>query len=261
MIPKTIHYCWFGRGEKSKLIKKCIKSWKKICPDYTITEWNEDNFDLSATPNFVKQAYAAKKWAFVSDYVRLKVVYENGGIYLDTDVELIKPLTDLLEYTAYFGTETDEIISTGLGFGAHKGAPILQAIMQQYEGLSFDPETCVACPYIDTPVFLNMGWRQDGTLQILPGNIAVLPTEYFCPKQLMTGIVTRTKNTYSIHHYSATWHTKKENAWHNRQVRQIRRRMAIDYIKHIPNRALRAVMGEKKYEKLKNTLKKKSGNG
>lgn len=104
-IPKVIHYCWFGHDPKPKLAEKCIKSWKKKCPDYKIIEWNEENFDISACPLYVRQAYEAKKWAFVTDYVRLKVVYEHGGIYLDTDVELKKNLDFLLNHKAYFGFE------------------------------------------------------------------------------------------------------------------------------------------------------------
>lgn len=256
MIPKTIHYCWFGRGEKSVLIAKCIKSWKKICPDYHIVEWNEDNFDLAQAPDYVRQAYDAKKWAFVSDYARLKIVYENGGIYLDTDVELLRPLTAFLEYTAFFGTESPEIVSTGLGFGAEKGADVLQRIMQRYDSIDFDPENVLACPYIDTPAFENMGWKKDGTKQVLGGNVLVLSPEYLCPKALMTGIVNLTPNTYAIHHYTATWQTRQNRDFHDKQVRHNRRMIAIEYIVHIPNRILRTCLGITNYEKLKSTLKR-----
>lgn len=109
MIPKKIHYCWFGGAPKTKLGMKCIKSWKKHCPDYEIIEWNEDNFDFSEAPLYVRQAYEAKKWAFVTDYVRLKVVYDNGGIYMDTDVKLKKILDPLLTNSAYFGFEVMHI--------------------------------------------------------------------------------------------------------------------------------------------------------
>ena len=102
MIPKIIHYCWFGRGEKTPSMLKCIESWKRFCPDYEIKEWNEDNFDVECIP-FVKAAYDAKKWAFVSDYARLRIIWEKGGIYLDTDVELLKSLDDLLVLDAYMG--------------------------------------------------------------------------------------------------------------------------------------------------------------
>ena len=120
MLPKKIHYCWFGGNELPDLAIKCIESWKKYCPDYEIIEWNETNFDLECC-DFVKEAYKAKKWAFVSDYARLKVVYDNGGIYLDTDVELVKSLDILLQEKCYFGEETTGYVATGLGFGAENG--------------------------------------------------------------------------------------------------------------------------------------------
>ena len=117
-IPKVIHYCWFGGNPKPKLVQKCIHSWKKYCPDYEIIEWNESNFDISSCPLYVRQAYDVKKWAFVSDYARLKIIHTCGGIYLDTDVELIKSLDSLLEYNAFFGFEDGKYVATGLGFGA-----------------------------------------------------------------------------------------------------------------------------------------------
>ena len=256
MIPKTIHYCWFGGGEKSKLIQKCIKSWKRVCPEYTITEWNESNFDFVTAPAYVRQAYAAKKWAIASDYARLKILYENGGIYLDTDVELIRPLTDLLGYAAFFGTESAEIVSTGLGFGSEAGLPILEKMMRQYEALEFDEETLLACPYIDTPVFEALGWQKDGTKQLLPENILVLPKEYFCPKDYMTGVVTLTENTRAIHHYTATWQTKEKQKLHGKQLRHNRRVIAREYIRHIPNRALQKLLGKDRYQRLKEKLKR-----
>ena len=178
MISKIIHYCWFGRGEKSALLQKCIKSWKKFCPQYEIVEWNENNFDISSTPEYVRRAYAERKWAYVADYVRLKVVYDFGGIYMDTDVELIKSLDSLLGYSAYFGFETNETINTGLGFGAVKGLPLLKEMMQQYEGRSFDFENgqYLTCPLIDTEVFVKKGLEKDGKKQILDGNILILYT-------------------------------------------------------------------------------------
>ena len=125
MIPKLIHYCWFGHNPLPKDAKRCIRSWKKYCPDYVIKEWNEDNFDISQCPQYVRQAYEAKKWAFVSDYVRLKLVHDHGGVYMDTDVELLKPLDRLLSHKAYFGFEDDGLqINTGLGFGAERGESV-----------------------------------------------------------------------------------------------------------------------------------------
>lgn len=119
MIPRIIHYCWFGKSKKTQLIEKCIGSWRRYCPDYEIVEWNEDNFDINMT-TYTKEAYSVKKWAFVSDYVRLYAVFSRGGIYLDTDVELLQPIDSLLENKAWFVFQNSIAIATGLGFGAEK---------------------------------------------------------------------------------------------------------------------------------------------
>lgn len=121
MIPKIIHYCWFGGGELPQMQKKCIESWKKFCPDYEIKEWNESNYDVHKVP-YISEAYDAGKMAFVSDYARLDIIYKHGGIYLDTDVEIIKSLEPLLEHTCFLGAERDGIVATGLGFGAERAS-------------------------------------------------------------------------------------------------------------------------------------------
>ena len=127
MIPKIINYCWFGKNPLPTSVKKCINSWKKYCPDYKIIQWDETNFDVKSNM-FVKEAYEAKAWAFVSDYARLKVKYENGGIYFDTDVELVKNLDFLLKNSAYIGIQQSEYLcNTGLGFGAEKGILLLKS--------------------------------------------------------------------------------------------------------------------------------------
>ena len=131
-IPKIIHYCWFGGGPISAESQKCMESWKKYCPDYKISEWNDQNFDIS-TNRYAQQAYEANKYAFVSDYVRLAVLYEYGGIYLDTDVELVRPLDELLELPGFMGFQTNNEVATGLGFGARKGNSVVQALLRERE--------------------------------------------------------------------------------------------------------------------------------
>ena len=134
MIPKVIHYCWFG-GKKIPLeFRRYMKSWRKFCPDYEIREWNESNFDVFAHP-FTKSAYEAKAWAFVSDYARLKVVYEHGGIYLDTDVELLKSFDELLMEQGFAGMERPGVVALGLGFGAEPKHPLIKEFMEYYENL------------------------------------------------------------------------------------------------------------------------------
>lgn len=154
MIPKKIHYCWFGMGEKPELAKKCIQSWKKYCPDYEIIEWNEDNFDIDQYP-YLRWCYDNKKWAFLSDFARLLVVYQNGGIYFDTDVELIKTPDELLGCNAFFGFENDKNIATGLGFRA--SAPNPNPVLPKGR----------PCPPLETPGFVGV-WPQSAILRPCP---------------------------------------------------------------------------------------------
>lgn len=248
MIPRVIHYCWFGRNPKPKLAKICIESWKKYCPDYKIVEWNEDNFDISACPLYVRQAYEAKKWAFVSDYARLKIIYENGGIYLDTDVELIKPLDPFLRYNAFFGFEAKEWIATGLGFGAVKGMTVLYEMMQDYEGIPFYNEDgsldMVPCPYRNTKALIRRGLKQDDSYQVLDENIHIFSTEYFDPVEYETKLIKKTKKTVSIHYYSGSWYAeeKKREKW--------------DRIVHIPHMIGRKLLGDALYESIKQIVKR-----
>ncbi len=208
MIPKKIHYCWFGRGEKPKDALKCIESWRKFCPDYEIIEWNEDNFDVSAHP-YTKQAYELKKWAFVSDYARLYIVYNEGGIYLDTDVEAVRSFDDLLDNEAYMGFEDEKYVNTGSGFGAVNGHAFLLENMRAYDGESLvnkDGEISpVSCPVYTTKLLNDRGLKNDiGEIQKI-SDVTVYPREYFCPYNYITGVMKMTENTYSVHLYSMSW--------------------------------------------------------
>lgn len=207
MIPKTIHYCWFGRGELSAKAKKCIQSWKKYCPDYEIIEWNEDNFDVHQN-EYTKKVYAEKKYAFLSDYARLKIVYEQGGIYLDVDVELVKSLDDLLENDAYFGFETKEFINTGVGFGAKKGSIAVKTLLEEYNQLLDGTKDVIGCPKLNTEGVIKLGLERNGQLQKL-ADCTVYPADYFNPYDDPTGRLNKTKNTYSIHWYAKSWLDKK----------------------------------------------------
>lgn len=269
MIPKIIHYCWFGHNPKSELAERCINSWKKKCPDYKIVEWNEDNFDISSCPLYVRQAFEAEKWAFVTDYVRLKVVYHYGGIYFDTDVELRKNLNRLLQYNGFFGFENGKWIATGLGFGAIKGLPLLQELMRDYEDITFIQEDKsfdkTPCPERNTKIFLKHGLRQDDSLQILDNCVKIFPSIYMCPIDYTSGKRRRSFKTISIHWYSESW----KNAEDKRKMdeyrallkrievreKQEKREKMIDSIVHFPNRILKQVLGEQRYEKLKSKLK------
>ena len=206
-IPKVIHYCWFGRGELPKLAEKCIQSWKKYCPDYKIVCWNEDNFDISQN-KYAREAYEAGKWAFVSDYVRLKVMYNEGGIYLDTDVELIKPLDPLIEENGYMGFDDRGIVSTGLGFACEKGNDLVAALLADYDDISFvlpdGTYDITPCPDRNAKVFERLGMDISNHNQLFMG-IRMLPEDYLCPMKYYTGKKLITQNTYSIHYFCASW--------------------------------------------------------
>ena len=207
MIPKIIHYCWFGGAPLPELTKKCIESWKKYCPDYEIKQWNETNFDVNFC-DFAKEAFQTKKWAFLSDCARLKIIYQEGGIYLDTDVELLKPLDPLLEHACYLAEETTGLINTGLGFGAEKGNPVIGELLQQYNGhfqLAEGIFDSVPCPRKNTEPLYQYGYKPGGTEIWTAENVTVYPAEYFCPTDYITGSTKITSNTYSIHHFLALW--------------------------------------------------------
>ena len=249
-IPKTIHYCWFGGNPLPVSVKRCIKSWKKYCPEYNIIEWNESNFDIYCNM-YCKKMAENKKWAFISDYARLKIVYEYGGIYLDTDVELIRPLDELLKYKAFMGFQDLKEVATGLGFGAARNHSFIKENMEYYENLPED-FTSVACPNITTNLLRAHGLTDDyGDIQYV-ADVTIFPKEFFCPKSERTGLIEKTENTFSIHHFDASWFSEE---WKKGQKKRWRREK-IRYIRHIPNRCLRKWLGMERYNKLKKIFKR-----
>jgi len=206
MIPKKIHYCWFGRGEKPKLAIKCIDSWKKYCPDYEIIEWNEDNFDISCN-SYVKEAYESRKFAFVTDYVRLFAMYNYGGIYMDTDVEVLKSLDEFLDNVAFSGFESSQLIPTGI-MASEKGFSLYNEFLRYYTDKHFiqedgtlDNTTNVI---IMTDILKKYGLVCDGKFQIVEG-WTLYPSDYFCPLNNATGELKKTKNTATIHWFAKSW--------------------------------------------------------
>lgn len=236
-IPQKIHYCWFGGNEKNELAKKCIASWKQYCPDYEIIEWNEDNFDVTCN-EYCSQMFQEKKWAFLTDYVRLRVVYEFGGIYLDTDVELLKSLDDFLGLEAFMASEDGKYVNTGLGFGASTYHPVIKENMEYYEQLSGDIQP-QKCPGITTEILEKYGYSNARSIAEVCG-VKIYPREYFSPKDYYTERIHLTKNTVSIHHYSGSW-CGKETA----KQRFLRMHPTVNRIVHIPNRIGMFILGEK----------------
>lgn len=206
MIPKTIHYVWLGDKPKPKKIKKCIASWEKFCPDYKIIEWNESNFDIDSNL-FIKAAYDSQKYAFASDVIRLIVLEKYGGIYVDADVEFLKPIDDLLENEGFVGFETNEYINSGQMLGSVPKNIILSEHIKKYDNIDFfgiDDITKITCPKIFTDLLVEKGLALDGSEQIISG-VHIYPVEYFNPFDIKTGRMTKTKNSYSIHWSAHSW--------------------------------------------------------
>ncbi len=206
-IPKVIHYCWFGRGEMPELVLKCIESWKKFLTDYDIKIWNEDNFDINENL-YVKEAYTAKKYAFVTDYVRLYALYHEGGIYLDTDVEVLKSLDDFLHHEAFSGFQTPNEIPTGLMAAKPNNKWVEENLLaytdkrfKRTDG-SFDMSANVA---MITNISKEMGFKAGGNFHEFGDGVAMYPIEYFCAKDYRTGKLEVTNNTYAIHHFAGSW--------------------------------------------------------
>jgi len=256
MIPNTIHYCWFGRNPKPKLAEKCIKSWKKYCPDYEIIEWNEDNFDIASAPLYVRQAYEAKKWAFVTDYVRLWAMTKYGGIYMDTDVEVVKPLDQFLNHDAVSGFQSQTEIQTGL-MACREGFPLFLELLGEYDTLSFVNEngTYDLTPNVDriTQLCSQYGFEANGEFQIVEG-FALYPVEYFCPLDWNTKVLNKTKNTHAIHWFSASWWDEQTRKNHQAYLKEKRRKR----ICYFPNKCAKKILGEKVYHKLKILIKGES---
>ena len=207
-IPKKIHYCWFGGNPLPELAIKCIESWKKYCPDYEIIEWNESNYDVTKNL-YMKQAYEEKKWGFVPDYARLDIIYNHGGIYLDTDVEILRPLDKLLENSAFVGCENDRWVALGLGFGAEKGNPIIYEMLKQYDILSFFDDSgelnLTPAPVYQTALLKEQyGFKETKEIQKISDFMNIYPVEYFGSKDAYSGKINITNNTYSIHHYDGS---------------------------------------------------------
>lgn len=213
MIPKIIHYCWFGGNPLPPLAQKCIASWRKYLPEYEIREWNEKNFDVNAIP-YTRDAYQAKKYAFVSDYARFWILYRYGGIYFDTDVEMINPIDDILAKGAFMGCERDAgpEVNPGLGIASPAGHGMYRELLDFYSTLNFvtidggyNLTTIVA---YTTTILRKHGLSDKKGIQKI-GDLTVYPREYFCPKSPL-GEKCFTRNTRTIHHYAGSWATRAQ---------------------------------------------------
>lgn len=221
MIPKKIHYCWFGGNPLPDDVRKYIATWKEYCPDYEIIEWNEQNFDINCN-DYVREAYEAKKWAFVTDYVRLYALYHHGGIYMDTDVEVVKSLNDLLVYDAVSGYESKTSIPTGT-IAACRDNEWIGMLLADYDNRHFIQEDGSLDMTTNVKVITRLtvdkyGLSLDGTTTKFGKNMILLPFEYLCAKSYRTGEVIKTSNTYTIHHFSGSWVPQEERHLHTQWI-------------------------------------------
>lgn len=222
-IPKTIHYCWFGGNPLGSEELKCIESWRKYLPDYKVVRWDESNFDIRCCP-YVSQAYDAKKWAFVSDYARFAILYKYGGLYFDTDVEVICPMDDIIAKGPFMGFERDArgsgsncTVAPGLGLSASPGLSLYELILASYEADefvkadgTFDQTTIVTRT---TEILLSLGLKNVPGIQEIAG-VTIYPSEYFNPKDFRTGKISMTANTRSIHHFGMSWYSESDKYRH-----------------------------------------------
>lgn len=254
-IPKILHYCWFGGKPKPPLAEKCIRSWRKFCPDFEIREWNESNFDLEQVPAYVRQAYEAGRWAFVSDYVRLRALTEVGGVYLDTDVEIVRSLDPFLKHEAFAGFEHLERVQTGV-LACRKGFPLFQEFLAYYDTAVFrrpdgsmDTTTNVE---ILTGICRKKGLVFNDAFQVVDG-LAVYPREVFCPVDYDTMKLKKTRKTVTIHWFSGSWQTQEDLRILEEERRWKRREQRSNLRVAIGSR----LFGASGYEKLKKLLRRK----
>jgi len=209
MIPKIIHYCWFGRGEMPELAHKCIESWKKFLPDYKLQLWNEDNFDINSN-RYVKEAYQSRKFAFVTDYVRLYALYNFGGVYMDTDVEVLKSLDEFLTLPAFSGFESETEIPTGIMASEQYGQWAKDQLEYYIDKAFIMPDGSLDTT-TNVTIICNImgknGFIFNNTKQNYHNQITMFPKDFFCPKSYLTGKIHLTENSYCIHHFSGSWQT------------------------------------------------------
>lgn len=258
-IPKKIHYCWFGGSPLPEEAKKCIKSWKKHCPDYEIIEWNESNFDVNCNL-YCKQAYECKKWAFVTDYARLWILFHHGGIYFDTDVKVLKSFDNFLNNECFVGIEKSQLyinVNTGVGMGAERGNKVVKDLLDSYDGIPFlvnGKQDITTCTVRNTNVLKLFGYKNEDVFQQLDG-VTVYPSEYFSPMDMESGIIYKTKNTHSIHLYNLSWTTVENQKKRKDYVKKAQRQNKIYMLKTLPNRCLIRVLGEDNYNSIKRKIK------
>ncbi|MCD8011876.1 MAG: hypothetical protein LUG99_01610 [Lachnospiraceae bacterium] len=239
MIPKIVHYCWFGHNEKPALINKCIESWHKYLPDWEFKEWNEENYDVTKAP-YMKAAYDNKKWAFVADYARFDILNQYGGVYFDTDVELLKPIPeDMLEHEAFTGFQSNNRVNPGLVYGSIANQSGVKRMLEVYNNWKFEFDSSKKpLNILDafTEAFTPAGLELNGKYQIVDG-VVIYPNEIFCCYDFETASFDVKEETVSLHHFYASW-----MPWRTKVKRKC-------------IRILVRIMGKERYAKVKSKIK------
>lgn len=213
LIPKKIHYCWFSGRPMPDKLRRCIDSWRRMCPEYEIYRWDENNYDVEKDP-YMRQAYEHQKWSFVSDVARLDILYRSGGIYLDTDVELLRDLNELLYQPSFFSTEKWGIVSSAV-FGAQAGNPVIRSMLEDRKGSSFlyadGSQNLTSSGAYDTRSLVRQGLDVTAGTQVIAGGKAVVyASDFFQPFDYISGMTNLTENTFAIHHFSGGWLSGEE---------------------------------------------------
>lgn len=245
MIPKIIHYCWYGGNEMNDVAKKCIESWKNYCPDYKFICWDETNTDFEMN-DYLKEAYESKKYAFITDYIRLYALKLYGGFYMDTDVELLKPLDELCKDSAFTGVQEENVCVTGI-IGAEPNNPWIECLIHYYDDRHFFKEDGTLDLVPNTVFITNYtkkkyGWTFSHQIFEVPNTLTIYPFDYLCCKDYETGYIFQTINSIAIHHFNGSWVDKGTGK--------------VSYNTRI-KRILIKLLGYKKYRSILYSLRKK----
>ena len=223
LIPRVIHYCWFGGREMPDWQKHCVASWHRYCPDYEFRLWNEENYDIHRC-QYMADAYASGRMGFVPDFARLDVLYQYGGVYLDTDVELLRPLDELLYQSAFCGAQVGNAVNLGSGFGCVPGLEIIRELRDEYRTAVFrradGTYELTSSPTYQTRTLARHGYRTDNTYQVID-DLAVYPSDVFCGPTCLTGRRDTTPNSYALHLPSLSWANLERISAAGRTLRMI----------------------------------------